>query len=268
MRELRSPIASDQSGASSEVSTSTTVPLDGLDALRAEIGIPEIASLIERTARWVAPETFRLLPVWFPEHGRGHQLYKANWTEIQTNTKRTTGASSPKVEGNINANQALTLALGLRKAERPNWSCCHIWGIDDPAFQKSNDVVKDRRYFSCIANMVLLPTPLKAFTDTMPDVKAMLRICARNLYGWTCDHESLREAVTALDAWNAWDGYPKSWPRSPGEKRPLGTVPLSAAIEQIAGERKRAIKRDLDQAGPRYPRKEVREVLAYWRVTF
>jgi hypothetical protein len=46
-------------------------------------------------------------------------------------------------------------------------------------------------FFSCVGNMVLLPTPLKAFTDTMPEIKSMLRICARNLYGWQCDHESM-----------------------------------------------------------------------------
>ena len=94
-------------------------------------------------------------------------------------TTRATGASAHKVEGNINANQALTLALGLRKAQRPNWSCCHIWGLDDPKYQKSNDVVKDRRFFSCVANMVLLPTPLKAFTDTMPEIKAASHLLAQ-----------------------------------------------------------------------------------------
>ena len=49
---------------------------DGLAALRAEISLREIASLIERTARWVAPETFKLLPVWYPEHARGQPFYK------------------------------------------------------------------------------------------------------------------------------------------------------------------------------------------------
>ena len=51
--------------------------------------------------------------------------------------------------------------------------------------------------------MVLLPTPLKAFTDTMPEVKAMLRICGRSLYGWECDHESMKETNAALDDWEA-----------------------------------------------------------------
>jgi hypothetical protein len=38
---------------------------------------------------------------------------------------------------------------------------------------------------------------MKAFTDAMPEVKAMLRMCARHLYG---DHEMLAETVATLDA--------------------------------------------------------------------
>jgi hypothetical protein len=59
----------------------------------------------------------------------------------------------------------------------------------------------DRRLFSCVASMVLLPTPLKAFTDTMPHVKVMLRICARNLYGWPNGQAEFDAANRALDKW-------------------------------------------------------------------
>lgn len=76
---------------------------DGIETLRAEIGVKEIASLIERTARWVAPETFELLPVWYPAHARGRPFYKGNWSEPQMNTRRSSGASAHKVEGNIYA---------------------------------------------------------------------------------------------------------------------------------------------------------------------
>lgn len=41
-------------------------------------------------------------------------------------------------------------------------------------------MVQDHQFYSCVANMVLLPAPLKAFTDAMPEVKAMLRVCSRN----------------------------------------------------------------------------------------
>jgi hypothetical protein len=239
---------------------------DGLDALRAIIGLREIASLIERTARWVSPDTFNLLPVWFPEHARRGYFYNNNWSEPRMNKSRTTGNSVHKFEGNTNANEALTLALGLRKKLRPNWSCCHIWSVDDASFQRSNVVVTDRRYFSCVGNMVLLPTPLKAFTDTIPEIKAMLRICASNLYGWQCDHESMRTVNSALEKWTDWESYPKSWPKKPSEQLPLGVAPLTTAIKASAERRKAAIRRDLENAGKHYPRDEVRAALAYWKI--
>ena len=104
--------------------------VDGLDALRSVMSLREIMLVIEKTARWVDPETFRLLPVWFPEHARRAPFFKKNWSEPQMNTSRTTGKAVHKSEGNVNANEALTLALGLKKKLRPNWSCCHIWGVD------------------------------------------------------------------------------------------------------------------------------------------
>jgi hypothetical protein len=239
---------------------------DGLEALGNVMSLREVASLIERTARWVAPETFKLLPLWFPEHARGSPFYKGNWSEPQMNKNRTTGNSVHKSEGNVNANEALTLALGLRKKHRPNWSCCHIWGVDDASYQLSNVVVMDRRFFSCVGNMVLLPTPLKAFTDTMPKLKAMLRICARNLYGWQCDHDNLLATNTALDSWTDWNSYPESWPKAPHEKVPLGMVELSPIIRASAQKRLAKIRHDLEHAGRYYPRNEVRDALAYWKI--
>lgn len=240
---------------------------DGLDTLLGVLRLDEIASLIERTARWVAPETFRMLPLWFPEHARRGLFYKENWSVPQMNKSRATGHAVHKSEGNRYANEALTLALGFRKKERANWSCCHIWGVDDARYQLSNNVVQDHRFFSCVANMVLLPTPLKAFTDTMPNVKAMLRICARNLYGWECDHADLQETVSLLDDWDSWDAYPKSWPRSVGEKRPDGVIDLSPTIRGFAERRLAIVRRDLEQAGPFYPREKVLEALEYWKIS-
>ncbi len=239
---------------------------DGLEALRVEIGLREIASLVERTARWVAPETFVYLPVWYPEYARRKLFYNANWSEPRINTNRVSKAKVHKFEGNINANEALTKALGLRKKNRPNWSCCHLWGVDDPKYQKSNEVVADHRFYSCIANMVLLPTPLKAFTDTMPEIKAMLRLCARNLYGWQCDHETMEATNKALDAWSDWSAWPISWPRQGEKKLPLGTTPFSDAIKADADRRLATIRRDLVEAGEYYPREGVRNALNYWGI--
>jgi hypothetical protein len=239
---------------------------DGLEALRNIMSLREIAFLIERTARWVSPETFKLLPLWFPEHGRRSPFYKGNWSEPQMNKNRTTGHSIHKSEGNVHASKALTLALGLRSKHRPNWSCCHIWGVDDARYQLSNSIVTDRRFFSCVGNMVLLPTPLKAFTDTMPDVKAMLRICARNLYGWPSGQQEFLATSDALDKWTNWDSYPDSWPRTLHEKEPLGVVGLSQAIRTSAQNRVACIRRDLERAGSYYPRDEVKAALAFWKI--
>ncbi|QOZ44778.1 hypothetical protein XH89_15815 [Bradyrhizobium sp. CCBAU 53340] len=243
----------------------TTLP-DGLTALRDVLKLSEIMRLIEDTARWVDPTTFRLLPLWYPEHARRTYFYKENWSKPQMNRNRQSGHTEHKREGNVHANMALTHALGLRSDDRPNWSCCHIWGIDDAQFQEANAIVQDRRFFSCVANMVLLPTPLKAFTDTMQDVKAMLRICARHLYGWHCDHEGAKEGLAAIEAWTDWSAYPESWPRSGRASLPKGVAKLDDGIRRSADRRLAAIRRDLKDAGPHYPRDEVRAALAFWNI--
>ena len=250
----------------SEERTGDLALADGLEELRLQLPLHEIMRLIERTARWVDPKTFELLPVWYPEHARGALFYKGNWSEPQMNKNRQTGRSEHKREANRYANMALTRALGLRSDERKNWSCCHIWGVDDARFQTSNMIVRDRRYYSCVANMVLLPTPLKAFTDAMSDVKAMLRLCARNLYRWHCEHETAQTALAAIDGWTSWDAYPASWPRTPESSPPPGVVLLNKNIERNAKKRLQRIRQDLKKPGPHYPREEVSKVLAAWNI--
>src|ERR1700722_16903800 len=230
---------------------------DGLVALRSVMQLSEVMRLIEHTAKWVDPATFRLLPLWYPEYARRIDFYKKNWSEPQMNKNRETGRSEHKREGNLYANKSLTHALGLRSNARPNWSCCHLWGIDDALYQKTNAVVQDRRYYSCVANMVLLPTPLKAFTDTMPEVKAMLRICAKQLYGWYCDDKSVASSVAAIERWSDWSVYPGSWPRFGSSNEPLGVARLDEDIKRAAQRRLERIRTDLRSAGPYYPREKV-----------
>lgn len=237
---------------------------DGLEALRAELSLSEVMRLIERTARWVDPESFKRLPVWYPEHSRRGLFYKNNWSEPQMNRNRQTGVAVHKHEGNLYANKALTYALGLRGNDRPNWSCCHIWGIDDASYASTNLIVQDARFYSCVANMVLLPTPLKAFTDVMLEVKAMLRTCAYHLYGWRCGHE----AVSSVDVESPGHdiAYPKSWPNDVRSSRPLGIVTFSSSIGRDANRRLDRIRFDLQNAGPNYPREQVIAVAAYWNM--
>ncbi len=69
---------------------------------------------------WVDRETFRYLPVWYPDQARGDLMYKANWSEPLHNTNKSTGHKVHKQVGNTSANKTLTMALGLRLKDRPN----------------------------------------------------------------------------------------------------------------------------------------------------
>lgn len=235
---------------------------DGLLALKRHMSVAEAARLIAATARWVDPETFRLLPVWYPEFARRAPLYNAGWSVRRHNTNRRSGEVTAKSEGNTQANKGLCEAMGIRAADRLHWSCCHIWGIDDPSFVKANSIVQDHRFFSCIANMTLLPTPLKAFTDVMPEIKAMLRACASELYGWRCDHPDLRDQPR--EGFDPAD-YPEPWRGADAGSIP-GIVPINDRIRRNAERRKARIRQDLDEAGEYYPRAQVRDALAYWSI--
>tara|TARA_B100000378_G_scaffold268383_1_gene255487 strand:+ start:246 stop:998 length:753 start_codon:yes stop_codon:yes gene_type:complete len=239
---------------------------DGNEALRDDI--PAVVELIERTARWVNPETFRRLPVWAPHTARGRPLYDAGWTRRYTNTRKATGVTAEKFEGNVAALQALVAALDVASPKPKNWTVCHIWGYDDPSFAQQSSVVQDPRYFSCVANMVWLPTPLKGFTDTLPEIKAMLRVCAFHLYGWVCEHPSVAEQAAKVTSGWIPDGYPKSWPSPdrPGVLPP-GTAPFSERIAREIAKRKRKIKIDIENATfLHYPKEEVLGVLKFWGI--
>lgn len=239
---------------------------DGNEALRDDI--PAVVELIERTARWVNPETFRRLPVWAPHTARGRPLYDASWSRRYTNTRKATGVTAEKFEGNVAALNALVAALDVASPKPKNWTVCHIWGYDDPSFAQQSSVVQDPRYFSCVANMVWLPTPLKGFTDTLPEIKAMLRVCAFHLYGWVCEHPSVAEQAAQVRSGWIPGGYPKSWPSpdNPGASPP-GVAPFSVRIEREIAKRKQKIKADLANAAfLHYPKDDVLSVLKFWNI--
>jgi hypothetical protein len=244
----------------------TNVIPDGNAEIEAKI--PLIIDLIARTSRWVHPETFHHLPVWCPWTARGRPLYDRTWQRPYTNTKRATKQTSDKFEGNVAAAKSVIAALGVANPKPPNWTVCHIWGYDDPAFASQGGVVRDPRFFSCVGNMIWLPTPLKGFTDALPEIKTLLRTCVFYLYGWACEHESVKSQVDAIRSGPIPDGYPDSWP-SPQRPDilPPGTAPFTPAIMGEIRKRKsliRAMLADLNLT--HFPRDEVREVLAFWKI--
>ena len=123
-------------------------------------------------------------------------------------------------------------------------------------------------YFSCVANMVWLPTSLKGFTDILPEIKAMLRVCAFHLYGWACEHPSVADQADKVRAGWIQEGYPKSWP-SPDRRGvlPPGTALFTVRIEREIAKRKQRIKADIANAAfLHYPKDDVEEVLRFWKI--
>ena len=222
---------------------------DGLQAFYQAMDAKEVARIVGQLTRWVDPETFHLLPVWYPELARKQPLYKAGWISPQTNL------GNPKFEGNTKANAALSRALGVSKKSRPGWTCCHIWGNDDTSFGKGSSEVNDPRYYSCIANMVLLPTPLKAFTDAVPQVKAALRLAAFHLYGF------LPEGKGAPTVEEASDWLPEGWQ----DGQVTGIRRLNSKIERSTQNRANKILDQIRDSAGNYPTGQVERVLNYWR---
>lgn len=117
--------------------------------------------------------------------------------------------------------------------------------------------------------MVWLPTSLKGFTDTLPEIKAMLRVCSFYLYGWACEHLSVADQAAKIRSGWIPDAYPKSWPSLDRKGvLPPGTAPFTARIEREIANRKQRIKADLaNPAYLYYPKDEVLEVLKFWNIT-
>src|SRR5258708_24202557 len=202
---------------------------DGNNEIRAEI--PLIVEIVARNALWVNPETFRRLPVWCPYTARGQRDYDKTWKKQYQNKNRSTGEISGKTEANVSASKVLVAALGVAPPKPRNWSVCHIWGYDDPAFTEAGSIVRDPRYYSCVANMIWLPTPLKGFTDSLPEVKAVLRTCAFYLFGWACEHPSVKAQATAIRAGEIPEYYPKNWPGPNQTNSPGGTAEFTNEID-------------------------------------
>jgi hypothetical protein len=237
---------------------------DGLDELRH--AMPALIDLIASTAKWVHPDTFRALPVWYPETARGQPIFDASWSRQYNNTKGETGKVADKFEPNVRAGKALARALGTRK--KPNWTVCHIWGIDDEKFKFPNRVVQDPKYYSCIGNMIWLPTPLKGFTDSVPEIKTMLRTCAFYLYGWACEHPDVVAAANQIRSGAIPESYPQNWPTSSNRVLPPGTIPLNTRIQNSINQRKARLRSWLDTPGlVHFPYEQVEAVLAFWRIS-
>ncbi|NYF79677.1 hypothetical protein [Granulicella arctica] len=236
-----------------------SVAPDGLDELRDSL--PILAKLLGETVRWVHPDVFRAMPLWYPETARGEPEFNAAYD------KQRMLNGNLRAEANIFAGRALMKAMGLRKRP-PNWAVCHIWGYDDPKFGSKGNVVRDRRFYSCVGNMVLVPSPLKGLTDHIPEVRLMLRTCAYHLYGWLCEHddlsssndlEQIRQGLIPKD-------YPADWPVKKSDVLPRNVMHPDNWVWNEIGKRKERIKSELKTCGALYPREAIVSALRFWKV--
>jgi hypothetical protein len=230
---------------------------DGLDVFKtacAEMRVP-VMDLIVRTARWIDPAVVRVIRVWYPAFYRGMELFQADWATPQLN-----GQKKRCLETNYRANWTVDAAVGSKGS---NWTCCHIWGYSDPTFQKKGSLTQNPRYYTCLPNLVLLPTPVKALTDSVPEVQQALRVCSWNLYGWTPDPRDAGEVELIRSGWVP-DHYPSGWPTNGSSTVPPGFVEATSAILAQARRRKAAIVDELRRANagelPMYPAERVRAI--------
>lgn len=208
-------------------------------------------ALLAESAQWVDPRVFRALPVAFPHAARRLPTFNAK----REATKRT--------ETNEHANDALYRALGERRPNDRSWTVCHLW---DCFVKQRNVVVTDRRFYTCLANMVLLPTPLKALTDSVPEIKYALRFRSYQLYGWCCDYPHQRVLDEANRIANlAHNGdFPAHWPATWNDVPAAPVVQIHQVILDWVNARKESITQLCHAAPENYPVIEVRQVLAHW----
>jgi hypothetical protein len=240
----------------------TSAPLsDGLLEIRHEL--PLVMKMIARTARWVHPDTFHALPIWCPDTARGRPRFDAMWSRPLVS-----GRGVPKVEENIRAGNALVEALGVPRPKPKNWTVCHIWGYDDEKFSGPGNVVRDPRFYSCIGNMIWLPTPLKGFTDAVPQIKECLRVCAFQLYGWVCQHDDVRHAADRVRSGAIPESYPEEWPTVTRHALPPGTAKFNDRVRASVERHKAKIRAQLaNEKLTHYDHESVRQVLAFWKIS-
>jgi hypothetical protein len=215
--------------------------IDGLDTFKTaclEMQIP-VMDLIVRTARWADPAVVTELPVWYPAFRRGMELFKADWNRPQLRQDRTRS-----LETNYRANWTIHAAVGYKG---PNWTCCHVWGYSDLSFQQRGSLTYRHQYYTCLPNLLLLPSPVKALTDCMPEVQQAIRVCSWQLYGWTPDPTDASEAELIRSGWVP-SHYPSVWPSLGNPVVPPGLVRATPAILRQARRRKEAIAEELRHA--------------------
>ena len=148
-------------------------PEDGLQLLEMaeRETTTDLAALVAAASVWANPKIHDILKangrfgLWYPATRR----YRKGATERKGQI-----LDGIRLDDNTYANYALKNALPLGARAYLNYSVCHIWP----------ESCYDDRCYTCIANLVLVPSPLMSITDCHPATQNALRYRAWELYSW------------------------------------------------------------------------------------
>lgn len=144
--------------------------IDGNDELNKaleELNI-DLGKLIALTSIWANPKVFDSLR---EQKQYGFWYLNIRRSRHKGEARRQT-INGILLDDNSKAKQAIKLATGVK--EITNYNACHV-------YPKS---CYDEKYYTCIANIVLIPVPLAGLTDHHPEIIEILKYKAFELFNW------------------------------------------------------------------------------------
>jgi hypothetical protein len=131
----------------------------------------DLPALVAAASVWANPKVHELLMandglgLWYPAMRR----YRKG-----ANERKGGKLHGVTLDDNTYANFALKNSLPFGARAYRNYSVCHIWP----------ESCYDDRCYTCIANLVLVPSPLMSITDFHPVIQSALKYRSWELYAW------------------------------------------------------------------------------------
>lgn len=123
-----------------------------------------LSTLVAETAIWANPNMHDGTP-WYPNTRR---------CRTGQGEKRGQILDGVKLDDNTYANQAIKRAVGIPSNCLVGFEACHIWP----------NTCYDPRYYTTIANLLLIPRAIAGLSNHDPEVQAVLQYRSYELYGW------------------------------------------------------------------------------------
>lgn len=141
---------------------------DGLVELDQPIARRVLIDLVSKTSYWADKKVFK--------HLRDKNKFGVWYEHVARGRPKGTVRKKTLLDDNTYANYAIKRALaGDHRMFRPrSFRVCHIY----------DGKTKDHRYYTCIANLVLLPSAIHSLTDHYKPVMDVLKYRAYEYYRW------------------------------------------------------------------------------------